>query len=91
MNTPKSVPTAHANNIELAKFANKTVSFIIEAMLDFAATDGKTYNKIVLVLVQRNAQNKALATVRYFLDIAPAKVIFHDLWNGILNDDYSEY
>ena len=44
MTTPKSAPTAHANNIELAKFANKTASFITEALLDFAATDGNTLN-----------------------------------------------
>jgi hypothetical protein len=91
MTTPKSAPPAHTNNIELAKFANKTASFITEAMLDFAATDGKTYNKIVLVIVKRDAQNKAEATVRYFLDIAPSKVLFHDLWLGALHNEHSEY
>ena len=89
MTTPKSAPTAHAN-VELYKTANKTASFITEAMLDFAATDGKTYNKIVLVIVKRDAQNKAIVTVRYFLDIAPAKVLMHDLWMGTL-DEHSEY
>ena len=91
MNTPKAVSTAHTSNIELYKTANKQASFIAEAMLDFAATDGKTYNKVVLVLVKRDAQNKAIATVRYFLDIAPAKVLFHDLWLGALHNEHSEY
>jgi len=91
MNTPKSAPTAHTNNIELYKTANKTASFIVEAMLDFAATDGKTYNKVVLVLVKRSESNKALETVRYFLDVAPAKVLFHDLWLSALHDEHSEY
>ena len=89
MTTPKAVPTAQHSNIELYKTANKTASFIAEAMLDFAATDGKTYNKIVLVIVKRSESNKALATVRYFLDIAPAKVLMHDLWLGALHDDWS--
>ena len=91
MNIPKSVPTAHANNIELAKFANKTASFFTEALLDRKADDGKTYNKVVLVIVKRDESNKALATVRYFLDIAPAKIIFHDLLIGALHDEHSEY
>ena len=91
MTTPKAVPTTQHSNVELAKFANAQASFIVEAMLDFAATDGKTYNKIVLVIVKRDAQNKALATVRYFLDVAPAKVLFHDLWLGALHNEHSEY
>ncbi len=60
-------------------------------MLDFAATDGKTYNKIVLVIVKRDAQNKALETVHYFLDLPNAKVLFHDLWLGALHNEHSEY
>ena len=91
MTTPKAVPTAHTNNVELYKTANKQASFIAEAMLDFAATDGKTYNKILLVIVKRDAQNKAIATVRYFLDVASAKVLFHDLWLGALHNDHSEF
>ena len=91
MNTPKSAPTAHTNNVELYKTANKTASFIAEAMLDFAVTDGKTYNKIVFVIVKRDAQNKAEATVRYFLDIAPSKVLFHDLWHDTLSDEHNEF
>jgi len=91
MTKPKAVPTAHATNIELAKFANAQASFICEAMLDFAATDGKTYSKLVIVIVKRDAQNKALETVKYFMDITPAKVLFHDLWLGTLHDEHSEY
>ena len=91
MTTLKSAPTVHTHNIELYKTANKTASFITEAMLDFAATDGKTYNKIVLVIVRRSASNKALATVRYFLDLPNAKVLFHDLWLGALHNEHSEY
>ena len=86
----QSVPTAHTSNVELAKFANKTASFFVEAMLDRKADDGKTYNKIVLVIVKRSESNKALATVRYFLDIAPVKVLMHDLWIGTL-DEHSEF
>ena len=91
MTTPKAVPTAQHSNIELYKTANKTASFIVEAMLDRKADDGKTYNKIVIVLVKRSESNKALATVRYFLDIAPAKIIFHDLLIGALHDEHSEF
>ena len=90
MNEVKAVQTAQHSNVDLYKTANKTASFITEAMLDFAATDGKTYNKVVIVIVKRDAQNKALATVRYFLDIAPAKVLMHDLWIGTL-DEHSEF
>ena len=91
MNDVKSAPTAHTNNIELFKTANKTASFICEALLDFKAYDGRTYNKIMLVLVKRDAQNKALETIRYFLDIAPAKVLFHDLWHDTLSDEHNEF
>ena len=90
MTTPKAVPTVHTHNVELYKTANKTASFIAEALLDRKADDGKTYNKVVLVIVKRDESNKALATVRYFLDIAPAKVLMHDLGIGTL-DEHSEY
>jgi hypothetical protein len=89
--TPKAVPTTQHSNIELYKTANKTASFIADAMLDRKADDGKTHNKILLVIIKRDGQNKALATVRYFLDIAPAKVLFHDLWIGALHNDHNEF
>ncbi len=85
--TLSSVPTAHANNVELAKFANKTASFFCEIF----QTESGEIAKIVRVIVKRSESNKALATVRYFLDIAPAKVLFHDLWLGALHNDHSEY
>ena len=50
MTEVKAAPTAHTNNVELFQTANKQASFITEAMLDFAATDGKTYNKVVIVI-----------------------------------------
>ena len=89
--TPKAVPTAHSNNVELYKTANAQASFICEAMLGWKAENGETYNKIVVVIVKRDSDHHALQTVRYFLDIPAAKVLMHDLWEGTLTDEHSEY
>jgi hypothetical protein len=78
-------------NVELYKTANAQASFICEAMLGFKADDGQTYNKIVLVIVKRDSQNKAETTVRYFLDVPAAKVLCHDLWEGALHEEHSEF
>ena len=89
MNTPQAIPTT--TNVELYKTANAQASFICEAMLGFKADDGQTYNKIVLVIVKRDANDKAEATVRYFMDVPAAKVLCHDLWEGALHDEHSEF
>lgn len=47
-------------------------------MLGFQAENGEIYNKVVLVIVKRDHDNKAQKTVRYFVDIPSAKVICHD-------------
>jgi len=69
--TPKAVHAAQAN-IELFKTANAQASFICEAMLGFQAENGEIYNKVVLVIVKRDHDNKAQKTVRYFVDIPRA-------------------
>lgn len=91
MDTPKAVPTAHSHNVELFKTANAQASFICEAMLGFKAENGETINKLVLVIVKRDSHDKALQTVRYYLDIPAAKVLCHDLWDGTLTEEHSEY
>lgn len=90
MNTPKAAPAQHPN-VELFKTANAQASFIAEALLGFKAENGETYNKLVLAIVKRDHDNKALQTVRYFVDIPSAKVICHDLWEGTLTEEKSEY
>lgn len=90
MTTPKSAPTAQTN-VELIKFANAQASFICEAMLGVVAEDGNVYNKVVLVLVKRNSENKAEQTLRYWIDIPIAKVLMHDLWTGGLTAKYDEF
>jgi hypothetical protein len=77
--------------VELYKAANAQTSLICEAMLDQVGSDGQVYNKIGLVLVLRDKGNKALKTLRYYLDIPVAKVLFHDLWEGKLSEEYNEY
>jgi hypothetical protein len=77
--------------VELYKAANAQTSLICEAMLDQLGTDGQVYNKIGLVLVLRDKSNKALKTLRYYLDIPVAKVLFHDLWEGKLGEEYKEF
>jgi hypothetical protein len=76
---------------ELFKTANVQASFIAEALLDHVATDGTIYNKVILTIVKRTPQNKAESTMKYFVDIAPAKVVFHDLWTDALGGDHSEF
>ena len=78
-------------NVELYKTANAQASFICEAMLGFKADEGQTYNKIVVVIVKRDSQNKAESTVRYFLDVPAAKVLCHDLWEGALHEGHDEF
>lgn len=76
---------------ELYKTANAQTSLICEAMLGQIGSDGQVYNKIGLVLVLRDNTNKALKTLRYYLDIPAAKVLCHDLWEGKLGDEYKEF
>ena len=78
-------------NVELYKTANAQASFICEAMLGFKADEGQTYNKIVVVIVKRDSQNKAESTVCYFLDVPAAKVLCHDLWEGALHEEHDEF
>lgn len=74
----------------LYKTANAQISFVCEAMLE-AEKDGKTFSKIALILIQRDQCNKAIATVRYFLDLPMAKVLFHDLWMNRLSAEVKEF
>lgn len=76
---------------EIYKTANAQTSFICEAILGQADQAGRVYNKIGLVLVLRDAQNKAVKTLHYYLDIPAAKVLFHDIWTGGLSEEYKEY
>ncbi len=77
--------------VELYKTANTQTSLICEAMLGHIGSDGQVYNKIGLVLVLRDSTNKALKTLRYYLDIPAAKVLCHDLWEGKLGSEYKEF
>jgi hypothetical protein len=77
--------------VELYKTANAQTSLICEAMLGHLGSDGQVYNKIGLVLVLRDNTNKALKTLRYYLDIPVAKVLCHDLWEGTLRKEYKEF
>lgn len=88
MNKPKAKPAPKA---ELFKTANAQTSFICEAMLGYRAEDGRVYNKIGFVMILRDKQNKALKTLRYFLDIPTAKVLFEDIWRGVLPQKYNEF
>lgn len=53
------------DKVELYKTANARTSFICEALLGHKAQDGTEYNKIPLILVLRDANNKAETTVKY--------------------------
>lgn len=76
---------------ELYKTANAKTSFICESLLGYVAQDGKQYDKIALVLVLRDGQNKAQTTVRYYLDVPAAKVLMHDLFYGKLKDEFKGF
>ena len=76
---------------ELYKTANAQSSFICEAILAHADQSGKVYNKIGFVLVLRDPNNKALKTLRYYLDIPAAKVLFHNMWEDKMPADYKEF
>ena len=67
---------------ELYETANARTSFICESLLGYTAQDGKQCDKIALVLVLRDGQNKAQQTVKYFLDVPTAKVLMTDLFHG---------
>ena len=71
-------------NHQIYKTANAEASFICEAMLDFKADNGQIYNKICLVIIRHGQENRAEQTLRFYLDLAPAKVVCHDLWIGSL-------
>ena len=77
-------------SLELIKFANAQTSLIFEAV-SYMDKEGKRRNKIGLVMVLRDAQNKAVKTLRYYVDIASVKVLCHDLWNLRLKDEVNEY
>ena len=77
--------------VELYKVANAQTSLICEAMLNQLGSDGQVYNKIGLVLVLRDNTNKALKTLRYYLDVPAAKVLFHDLWESKLGGEYKGF
>lgn len=77
--------------VELFKTANREISFIAEAWLDHVLPDGTIISKVALILVKRDGQNKAVQTVKYWLDLPTAKVIFNDLWNNALTDTWNEY
>jgi hypothetical protein len=77
--------------VELYKVANAQISLICEAMLGHIGSDGQVYNKIGLVLVLRDNRNKALKTLRYYLDIPAAKVLFYDIWESKLGGEYKEF
>ena len=79
------------NSTELYKTANAKTSFICESLLGYTAQDGKQYDKIAMVLVLRDANNKAQQTVKYFLDVPTAKVLMTDLFAGKLQDEYSGF
>ena len=89
MNEIKAVPAARDDKHEIFKTANSQASFIVEAMLDFLGTDDKLYDKICLLIIKRDQDNKAEITLQYYLDVAPAKVLFDDLSIGALHEDYS--
>ncbi len=78
-------------SVELIKFANAQTSFICEAILGEADEAGRVYNKIGLVLVLRDQTNKAVKTLRYYLDIPVAKVFCHDFWTGSFAEEVNEY
>ena len=78
-------------NKELFKIANNTVSFIAENFLGFKADDGQIFDKIALLLIKRDNANRAIQTLRYYLDIPACKVLCHDLWTGALHQEYSEF
>jgi len=77
--------------MELYKSANSQISFICESLLGYTAQDGTEYNKIALVLVLRDADNKAQQTVKYFLDVPTAKVLMTDLFHCKLQEEYSGF
>lgn len=92
MSSPQSSdPQMWKKNVELFKTANAQTSLICEAMLGRSDLNGKLYNKIGLILVLRDEKNKAVKTLRYYLDVPSAKVIFHDLWVGTFPKKYSEF
>lgn len=80
-----------SKSAELYKTANAKTSFICESLLGYVAQDGTEYNKVALVLVLRDANNKAQQTVKYFLDVPTAKVLMTNLFAGKLQDEYSGF
>ena len=79
------------SNKELFKLANNTVSFIAENFLGFKADDGQVIDKIALLLIKRDSDNRATQTLRYYLDIPACKVLCHDLWIGALHAEHDEF
>ena len=79
------------SNKELFKLANNTVSFIAENFLGFKADDGQVIDKVALLLIKRDSDNRATQTLRYYIDVPAAKVLCHDLWVGALHQEYSEF
>ena len=77
--------------MELFKTANAQTSFICEASLERRADNGKIYNKIAMILVLRDEKNKAVKTLKYYLDVPAAKVLFFDLWEDKFNKKYTEF
>ena len=77
--------------VEIYKAANAQTLFACEAMLGNVSSDGKKYDRVNLVIVLKDGQNKALKTMRYYLDIPAAKVLCSDLWQGKLHEEYSEF
>jgi molybdopterin synthase catalytic subunit len=91
LNMPTESQATTQSPVEIYKTANAQASFICEAMLNHRTDDGKVYNKVVLVIVKRDANHKALETVKYYIDLPSAKVIFDDIWRGELAAEYKEY
>lgn len=89
MERPKAAPAPA--NTELIKFANAKASLIIEEMFDFPIGDGDVVSKIVVVIVRRDAANRAEVTLRYYLDIPDIKVLMHDLKIGALHQEFDEF
>jgi hypothetical protein len=79
-----------ANVEAIEKFANKEVSFICEPLLGYEV-QGKTFNRMGFILIQRGQDNSAKMTNRYYFDFSAIKLLAYEVIEQGKKPDFSEY
>jgi len=52
---------------EICKFANSRTSFIVEALLANRSNDGRVFDKLVFIIIERSEENKTIKKVSSLL------------------------